>query len=625
MRPEADMQHRVISIVLCALALTGCKNKDRPPAADRLPDLLEAGRYAPALEMVQASIGSGRADAADHDLEVALLARQGATPEAMDATVHRIEAGQPHDGLLLEAVMLSSYPPDVRLDPALLMRPERPAYGVTTRQALVRLLGPELSGQVPRARLADLVSLLVVEGRNESLDALEECVDQRTEPLVRMTALAGLATVGTPEAVERLGGIADRFKISNIMMRHVLDILALLPGARPDAAAALLENANQRVRTKAASILAHSSDPRADELLLASDAMEAKIALLARGSAPEGTGEIVAGHVDSLATPLEKARFLDLMREVSSSKMLDLVCKLALDADAGVATNAAHTLGQIGDAAAAPCLMKAARSNDENIRITALKMLVIIPGGSAAEIHEIAKSAARAQDVTSEAIAAAAIGRAGGEDAAAILGKLLESERPRVRAAAALALFHLGDDEVRATVEEAFGQKKGPWDMNQHYEWRLVAGDPDERTLPLVRRAVIEGNPSLREKTLSALIDAEHPEGIFLLEKVQLERYEDVSLEFRSPGSGKVYGLSIKVMERLQAAGDADGRRALLERLVSSQDTYLRAIGLRHMTHEDGPWARDKALSMLEKEDDPWLRLEAVRTLAVILAGENAS
>ncbi len=625
MRPEADMQQRVIPIVLCVLALTGCKNKDRPPAAETLPALLESGRYEPALEQVQAAIGSGGASAADRDLEVALLAWRGSTPEAMDAYVRRIEAGQPHDGLLLEAVTLSSYPPQVRLDPALLVRPERQAYGTATRQALVALLGPELKGQVPRPRLADLVGLLVVEGRNESLDALEECVDQKVEPLVRMTALSGLATVGTPEAVERLGAITDRFKISNIMMRHVLDVFELVPEARPDAAAALLANENQRVRTKAAAVLAHSSHPRADELLLASDAVEAKTALLARGSAPEGTAQIVAEHAGSLVTPLEKARFLDLMREISSNRMLDVICALARDADPGVATNAAHTLGAIGDAAGAPCLVEAARSDDPNIRVTALKMLVLIPAPSAGEIHQIARSAAREEDVTSQALAAAAIGRAGGPEAAAILEKLMESEQPRVRAAAALALFHLGDDGVRPTVEEAFTEKQGPWDMNQHYEWRLVASDPDERTLPLVRRAVIEGNPSLREKTLSALIDAEHPEGIFLLEKVQLERYADVSLEFRSPGAGKVFGLSIKVMQRLQEAGDADGRRALLERLVASQDVYLRAIGLRHMTHGDAPWATDTALSMLRTEKDPWLRLEAVRTLAVILAGGNAS
>jgi len=334
---------------------------------------------------------------------------------------------------------------------------------------------------------------------------------------------------------------------------------------------------------------------------------------------------MLAEYADSLATPLDKARFLDLMREISSSLTVDIVCKLALDADAGVATNAAHTLGQIGDEAAAPCLLEAARSEDKNVRITALKMLVIIPAGSTAELHAIAKSAARAKDVTSEALAAAAIGRVGGDEAAAILGKLLESDRPRVKAAAALALFCLGNDEVKDTVEEAFGQKEGPWDMNQHYEWRLVAHDPDERSLPLVERAVAEGNPSLREKTLSALIDASHPEGIILLEKAQLERYDNVSLEFRSPGGGKVFGLSINVMRRLHEEGDDDGRRALLERLVASKDIYLRAIGLRHMTHEDAPWAMEKAMSMLEQEHDPWLRLEAVRTLAVILAGGNAS
>jgi hypothetical protein len=218
----------------------------------------------------------------------------------------------------------------------------------------------------------------------------------------------------------------------------------------------------------------------------------------------------------------------------------------------------------------------------------------------------------------------AAIGRAGGEEAVAILEKLLTSEKPRVKAAATVALFHLGDDGVMPAIEEAIANKEGPWDMNEHVEWALLATDPDERTLPIVRRAVIEGNPSVRDKALSTLIEDRHPEGIFLLEKVQLERYGDVSLEFRSPGAGKVFGTCLNVMQRLQEEGDADGRRALLERLASSEDAYLRAVGLRLMTHEDAPWALEKAASMLEQEDDPWMRLEAVRTLAVIVAGGGA-
>ena len=619
------MHHRVIPAVLCILAVLGCRTKVSEPPARGLADLVAAGKYAPALERVQAAIGSGNAEARDHDLEVALLSRQGATPEAMDAYVRRASAGQPHDALLLEAVMLSSYPPDTRLDPALLLGPERPAYGQTTRKALVTLLGPELKGQVPRYRLADLVTLLVAPGRNESLDALDECVDQRTEPLVRMTALTGLATVGTPEAVERLAGIADRFKVSNIMMRHVLDTLVLVPDGAPDAAALLLENDNQRVRTKAAAVLAHSRHPRAEELLLASKAIEARAALVARGSTSGDARAQVEEHASSLTTPLEKARFLDLMREISSNQTLEIVCKLALDPDPGVATNAAHTLAQLDDVASAPCLVEAARSDEPNVRTTALKMLVSVPAPSAAQVHAIARSAARQGDVTAEALATAAIGRAGGEEAVEILGKLLTSERARVKAAAAVALFHLGDDAVRPRVEEVFGETQGPWDMNQHYEWRLLATDPDERSLPLVSRAVEEGNPSLREKVLTPLIDARHVEGIFLLEKVQLERYGDTSLEFRSPGGGKVFGLTINVFRRLEQEGDAEGRRALLERLVASEDIYLRAVGLRHMTHADAPWALDTALSMLEKETDPWLRLEAVRTLAVVLAGGGAS
>jgi HEAT repeat protein len=511
------------------------------------------------------------------------------------------------------------------MDPALLLEPDRPAYGQATHQALVKLLGPELKGQVPRSRLADLVSLLAIAGRNEAIDALVECVDQRTEPLVRMASLTALATIGTPEAVETLGDIADRFKVSTIMLRHVLDALALVPDADPEVAAPLLDNENQRVRTMAAGILARSKDPRADALLLASGTVEARVALLARGSAPEGTREQVAEHVASLAKPLDKARFLDLMREISSSETLEVVCTLARDPDPGVATNAAHTLGHIGDAAAAPCLVEAARSDDRNIRVTALKMLVSLPADSPAELQAIARTAAKQEDVSSEAIATAAIGRAGGEEAETILARLLESEQPRVKAAAAVALFALGDDGVMPSIEEAIADTEGPWDMNEHTEWSLLAAAPDERTLPVVRRAIDKGNPSLRDKALSALLEARHPEGIFLLEKVQLERYGDVSLEFRSPGAGKVFGTSIGVMQRLRDEGDADGRRALLERLVASEDAYLRAVGLRLMTHEDAPWALEQALAMLEQEDDPWMRLEAVRTLAVIVAGGGAS
>lgn len=610
----------LVACVLVSVCAT-CKTKTKP-AVSRVDALISSGSYDKALAALDAEIAQGKASPGARDLRVVLLAREGRTPEAMNAYAARLESGGAQDALLLEAIMLSSYPPEVRMDPARYRNPDtRPAYGVSTHEAIKLLLGPELKGKVPRTRLSDLVGLLVVPGGNEFLEVLEECIDQRSEPAVRTAALTGLAKVGTPEAVSLLGDIGERFQVSNIMMRHVLDVLALMPRASPDLAASLLENDNQRVRAKAAGVLSRSEVTKADELLRASPSVEAMAALVARGSAPEGTLEKIGEHVAALEKPLDKARFLDLVRENPTEKLVDVVCRLALEEDPGVATNAANALGKIGHPSAGPCLLEAARSQDENIRLSALKNLVEIPVPEhVAELLAIERSAVKSEDETGASLAAAAIGRAGGEEAEAILADLMESDSTKVRGAAALALFHLGHDEVRATVEEVFEHTEGPWGLHDYYEWRLVALDPDDRTLPLVARAVVEGNPALRDKALGSIMDGRHPESIFLLEKVQLKRYEDMSLEFRHPATGKVYGLSLMVLRRLDEEGDAKGRRRLLERLLGSEDVYLRALGLRHLELGDGPWAVKSASDIMREQEDPWLRLEAVRTLAVIEA-----
>jgi len=256
-----------------------------------------------------------------------------------------------------------------------------------------------------------------------------------------------------------------------------------------------------------------------------------------------------------------------------------------------------------------------------------LRLLIDIP--APAHMKDLAaavRAATAANDAITAALGAAAIGRAGGPEAEKVLAGLLESDEPRVRASAAVALFHLGHDEVKPVVEEAFLDTKGPWSHDDYMEWRLLALDPAEREMPLVTRAVTEGNPSLRDQTLGGIMESLHPEAVFLLERTQLERYGETSLEFRPPESGKVLPLCIDILDRMESNVDAEGRRALLARLASSGDAFLVAVGLRLLEPGDGGWAEQSAMTVLRDSKDPWLRLEAVRTLALLAAaGEPAS
>jgi HEAT repeat protein len=458
------------------------------------------------------------------------------------------------------------------------------------------------------------------------LDAIDRFVDQKTEPAVRMTALMGLARIGTPAAVERLEGIATRFSVSNIMLRNLLDVLAEMPDARPDLAARLLDDRTERVRARAAGVLAHSRSGAADGLLAASGAVEARFALMARQSAPEGTMQDLEAHVRSLETPLAKARLLDVLREVGGEANVPLVCILVADPDAGVSTNASHTLGRIASAAGAPCLVEAARSENETIRLTALKNLQLVPAvDQLADLEKIVRKARAAGDETTAALGIAAIGRAGGPEAESFLEGMIGARETRIRIASAVALFALGNDEAGTVAEEVFEQTEGPWGINDHVEWGLLAQRIDGRTLPLVERAVEEGNPSLREKVLGALMDARSPDAVFLLEHVQLERWGDTTLEYRHPGSGKVYGFTSAVLGEMGRRGDGAGRRDLLGRLLDSQDAFMRALGLRFLLPSDGEWAASRASGALGSETDPWLRLEAVRALAVLAAGGSGT
>ncbi len=614
--PSRDPSHAprtMLALVLVVLVTMpqACRPK-RESSLDRAIGLVRAGRHAEAIDVAS----QDPADLALADLRTALLCHQGRTLEAMDAYLSRPATA--HDALLLEDIILSSFAPEMRPDPLLVVgaRTERPPAGWMTAQAIDRTVDLPPDTLVPETRLVDLVDSLGAPGKDAPLADLERLVAQREHPALRRAALVALARIGTAQSTALLGRLAESYAQSQLMLRQILDAMATNPAAGAAVAAALLESPHEAVRSRAAGVLRHSTDPAASALLAASGRPEAMAALIGREEAPAGTAEKLEATWNTTSTALDRARFVGLLRETAGPGTVPLACLAAVSTEPGVAIGAVQLLSFLGHPSAGACLVSAASSEDRNVRLAALRALVDVPATDRMDELEALLEDALAEDSPTEAsLAVAAVGRAGTQRAVTLLSPLLESESEPVRASAAVTLYHLGRDETRPQVEEVFENKTGPWEIYAFFEWRLLASHPDERTLPLLDRAVVEGNPSLRDKVLEAMVDRQSPEAIFMMQSSRVGRTGATTLEAHGVAEGKVSFVASQVLDGMQRDGDAKGRTELLGRLLASGDDYLGAVALRHMRISDQPWAGQMAREVMTGAADPWFRLEAVRCL----------
>jgi HEAT repeat protein len=602
----------------------GCKHKvGTGTGTDPVLELIRTGHHQQALELVEGRIASDATDVASHDLRVSLLSSMGRTPEAASAYVERVQAGGGQDALLLEHVVLSSYPSLMRADAArVTTRTNPPHFGEMTASAVKLALARKPDELVPEQRVADLVGLMGIDGDDHNLEALVDLVEQKTRPAIRYAALRAVVEIGTPAAAQALADIARQFEASQLMQRQILDAAALRPALDPSLAAGLLSSPHLPVRSRAAGALRHSTHPKASSYLREHESIEALAALLGRGEAKPDTLQILRTHVSSLGSPLERSRFIGLLRETAGDATVPLGCDLAISDEPAAATSAISLLAYIGHDSAGPCLAQAAMTDKEPIRHAALRALIDIPAPEQVpDLIGLTDFAIGAGDTTTAALAIGAIGRAGTEPARTYLDRLRDSPERSIRSATGIALYHLGSDDALDLVEEAFEDQTGPWAIYSFFEWRLLARDPDERTLPLVERAVLEGNPSMRDKVLESLIEQRLPQAVFLLEASRLPKMKDFSLEHRNAGEGKVSWVTDTVLSQMRQRQDAEGRRVLLEKLLESDDLYLSAVALRHFETADGKWAVEQCMKLMKDAQDPWLRLEATRSLAIVMAG----
>ena len=608
----------IAALALATVATPGCRPKI-VPAIERAVSSCREGRYEEALATARAR-GEGGADAAAlRDLEIAILARLGRSPEAMDAYASRTAGGEPHDALILEALVLSAFPAQMRMDPvAAAGIGERPAWGSATASALALATGKPGLGSVPQTRLAWLAGMLAVPGRDASIAALEPLAAQTSFPLVRAEALDAHAVIGTPEAAHSLGEISRRFSASTLVQQQVLDVLARFPATGASQAAGLLANENQSVRSRAAGVLAASKDPDAERLLRASGTIEARAALLARDPGEPGAADALLDHLGSLETPLDLTRFLMLVGETGGPGALPILCEAAHNEDPGVATTAIQVMARDPAPLAGSCIVDVALRATGGTMESAMTALVTAPAtGREADLAKLVAGLLEQGNVPLAAAGAGALGRTGVADAEALLVEMLRSDEPRIRRASAVALLHLGHEDVLETVMEVFEEDRGPWHMLSYVEWRLLASDPGANA-DLLRKAVMEGNPILRDKILEALAAGLDPLAISLSEIAQLRRIGEAPLESRTPGDDRVSAIAARIVERLSLRGDGPARRRVIEDLLGSDDPYLVLTGLHLVLPADRGWATGRAEAVLAGDGDTWLRIEAARALAII-------
>lgn len=617
---------RTILTVVAALSLLmfldACKRPHAGGGEEVVVELVRAGRHDEAL----ARLDEHGDDEKAVRLRVAILSFQGRTPEAVEALVDGRSPDAGTDALLMEGIWLSSYPPSMRPDPLAVARVEQAdtPFGTFTTRAVRQALEHERDTLVPESRLMDLVRLLGPRHVDTHVQTLRQLVEQKKRPAIRYGALEALVATSTPAAARAMAEVAREFAVSQLMQRHVLDALARDPQMGVELAVELLDSPHGPVRARAAGILRDAAGKQATGLLAQSSRIEATAALAGRG---EGTGTQLASlqaHLESLETPLERSRFIGLMRETAGPAMVPIICQEALAPEPGVATTALSLLSSMGEVSGAPCIVEAAGSENQTVARAALRALLDVPAkGQEDALMGILEEALEKEDETTACLAIGALGNTGSSDASEVLDDLLESDTDRIRVSAAVALYHMGRDDVLPTVEEAFEDDTGPWAIYSYFEWRLLATSPDERTIPLLGRAVEEGNPSLRDKVLEGLADSGHPESIFLTERYVLSRIANPSLEFRNPAAGKVAHIAKTVLEKIGRGGDGKPRRKLLARMLGSTDTYLVAVALRQLEIRDGSWARKQARAVMEEAKDPWLVLEAVRCLALLAASKR--
>jgi HEAT repeat protein len=613
---------RLAGVLAAGLVAVSCQTCAPPRLSDgELPEAIRSGRHEQAVRLIRRRIDAGDDDPALARALVVLLARRGRTGEAADAYLRHVEPGDTHAAVLLEAIVVGAFDPSSCPDPLRVLDGAGAAYGDATVRVVQRALSAPASGTEGPAREADLVGLLAVGGDDSHLEALDAFTSQSGSPAVRRAALHALARIGTPAAEQVLVSLARRFSRSQLMQRHVIAAAATNSGFGARLGAFLLESDHAGVRSRAAGLLARTRDPAATELLARAGGPEALAARVARGEAPETAVEELDAHRESLSTPLDRVRFIGLVRETGAAELAPLLCAEAATDEPGVATSAIQVLATIGSTEAAECLVEAAASDDPAIVRTALRALVDVPAtGSVGDLVSLMERAEEEGDPLAAGLAAAALGRAGGDRAETALEAALESRTDRIRRAAAVALWYMGREDVIGVVEEVFEDRSGPWSTRSYQEWRLLAARPDERTVGLLERAVREGNPSLRDKVLEALVDHARPEAVFLVHDHASASLAHVPRERRSLAGGPVGRAASAALEACARRDDADGRRELLARMIDSGDAFLAAVALRNLAPADDPWATRRLRRLLEQSGDPWLRLEAVRTLALLRA-----
>lgn len=428
---------------------------------------------------------------------------QDAPPRALPAL--RVCTRSPDAALRAQAALAIGWARDPGGEPfvRLLTADPIPAVRVRAMQALGQMDDPSAIAPLTRA-LADRV-LEVELAAIAALGTLGDpaawpAIDQEAGSSDRSTRLAadeaGAELGGRPSAKLFERALADPALWQSESGMQALYALASAAGQASDAPFLAQMAKEERdpdpvVRRAAAVALGASRDPLAVPTLLAalSDADDQVRGLAAQGLGKIGDPSAAPALVDAMsrgtALLAGQDRAGPALVAIGAYSQVRRLQALAVSVDPRIAACALETLGELGDAADVPRVLKALARPDEGVRVAAVDALADLARLPAARAQEEACGPwGRAGVLTDADMAELKARKAPDCGLSALMGAVLDP-LAQVRAAAAHALGILGDPR-------AFGQLF------------LAAGDPDPSVAQAARVALGRSKVPWAEEPLAA-------------------------------------------------------------------------------------------------------------------------
>lgn len=256
--------------------------------------------------------------------------------------------------------------------------------------------------------------------------------------------------------------------------------------------------------------------------------------------------------------------------------LLPLIRKLATHAHLGQQEAAAFALGELHDSSSIPQLKRLAASADSNVKIAALRSLILL-GDS--EAKEALMQQGRAENL----FAIAALGSIEGSEET--LSSLLDSKQRAVQINAAFALLQRRDPRALPLIQEII--------LHENYEWGFIPGLTPGRSLQAWKPLSAGGQrPEMSKSDLAAL-------GISIREWLLEQSLELPEDSFLSLASALLHSSQTELIPKTVSLLEKGGTEKMV-RLLKKESQHAGAPLLRaycnlalYRLNESGPYEQE--------------------------------